>query len=181
MKKLFAAALLALFSLPAAAQLDSSALYIGGSLGRSHFTNICDIAVAGGCTKNRDTEWSMSAGLQFSRYLALEGGYRDFGHADVNGTSYKANALEADVVGVLPLHGRLGILGRAGIYHGKIKGGGAEKGKYNGTFGLGLQYDMSAQTALRFEFQRYAKAGGGDLGFKTHLDSLSLGAVFRFQ
>ena len=180
MKKLFVAGLLALFSLPAAAQLDSSALYIGGSLGRSHFTNICDISVTPGC-KDRDTQWSMFGALQFTRYVGLEAGYRDFGHADVNGTSYKANALEADLVGELPLRGGLGIVARVGLYNGKIKGGGAEEKKYNGTFGWGVQYDFSAQTALRLEYQRYVKAGGTDLGFRTHLDTVSLGAVFRFR
>jgi OOP family OmpA-OmpF porin len=178
-KKVFAAAFLALFSLPAAAQLDTSALYVGGSLGRSHFTNICDNGVPN--CKDRDTEWSAFAGLAFSRYLGLEAGYRDFGHADVNGTSYKANAIEADIVGLLPLRGRLGIVARAGVYNGKIKGGGAEEKKYGGTFGWGVQYDFSPQAAMRLEYQRYVKAGGGDLGFRTHLDAVSLGVVFRFQ
>ena len=170
----------AFFALPASAQLDSSAIYIGGSLGRSHFTNICDISLGGTC-KDRDTQWNMFAGLQFSRYLGFEAGYRDFGHADVNGTSYKANALEADIVGLLPLRGGLGIVARAGLYNGKIKGGGAEQKKANGTFGWGVQYDFSPQSAMRLEYQRYVKAGGSDLGFRTHLDTVSLGVVFRFQ
>lgn len=179
MKKLFVAALLAFFALPAAAQLDSSALYIGGSLGRSHFTNICDNFV--GACRDRDTEWNAFAGLAFSRYLGLEAGYRDFGHADLNSTSYKANALEADLVGELPLRGGLGIVARVGLYNGKIKGGGVEEKRYNGTFGWGVQYDFSPSTAMRLEYQRYVKAGGGDLPFQTHLDSVSLGAVFRFR
>ena len=181
MKKLFVAAFLALFALPAAAQLDASALYIGGSLGRSHFTNLCDISTGGEC-KPRDTEWNAFAGLQLSRYLGLEGGYRDFGHGDVNATSYKANALEADIVGLLPLRGGLGIVGRVGAFNAKVKGGGSESKKTGVTFGWGIQYDLTPQSALRLEYQRYAKASDSDkVGFKTHLDSLSLGVVFRFQ
>ena len=180
MKKLLAAAYLSCFALPAAAQIDSSALYLGGSLGRSHFTDICSFGPSSTC-KDRDTEWSMFAGLQFSRYLAIEAGYRDFGHADLDSTSFKANAMEADLVGSLPLRGGLGIIGRVGAFNGKLKGGGVEEKTVNATFGWGVYYDVNPTTGFRLEWQRYAKMGGGDFGRETHLDSVSLAAVMRFR
>src|SRR5690348_13016747 len=93
---LFAAGLAgACFALPASAQLSTSAIYVGGTLGRSHFVSTCPAGVE---CKDRDTAFSLFSGLQFSRYLAVEAGYRDFGHADVGTASIKAHALELDGV-----------------------------------------------------------------------------------
>jgi OOP family OmpA-OmpF porin len=171
--------LAAFFALPASAQLDRSAFYLGGSLGRSHFTDLCANAMPE--CKDRDTEWSVLGGMQFNRYLGAEIGYRDFGHGTRNGFDYKANASEIDAVGIYPLRGGVGLIGRIGVYHGKLKGGGAEERKSQGTFGWGVTYDFTPTAGMRFEYQRYLKAGGGDLGFETHIDSVSLGAVLRFR
>jgi OmpA-OmpF porin, OOP family len=166
----------AFFSLPAAAQLGMSSVYIGGSLGRSHFTSVCPDGVE--CT-DRDTEFSFFTGLAFSRYLAVEAGYRDFGHATVGTSDIKANALELDAVGNFPLFSRLSLVGRVGVYHGKMKGA-TEERKNGGTFGWGVQYDVSQQTGLRAEWQRYSRMGGNSLP-TTNLDSFSVSALFRFR
>jgi len=171
--------LAASFALPASAQLDRSAFYLGGSLGRSHFTDLCVNAMPE--CKDRDTEWSMFGGMQFNPYFGAEIGYRDFGHGTRNTFDYKANASEIDLVASYPMRGGLGLIGRLGLYHGKLKGGGAEERKSNATFGWGVFYDFTPTAGMRFEYQRYMNAGGGDLGFQTHIDSVSLGAVLRFR
>jgi OmpA-like transmembrane domain len=170
------AVLAAAFALPASAQF-----YLGGSLGRSHFVDVCS---SGGFTtcKPRDTEWSAFAGWQLGRYLGVEGGYRAFGHASFNpGGNVKGNALELDGVGYLPLYGNFSLIGRIGVFAGKLKGESIEERTHNGTFGWGAQYDFSPQAGVRFEWQRYLKMGGGDFGARTKMDSLALGVVFRFE
>jgi OOP family OmpA-OmpF porin len=183
MKKRLLAALglaAACFSLPAAAQLDTSALYVGLSVGGSHFTDVC---VAGFACDDRDTEFSLFGGYQFNRYLALEAGYRDFGSAHVGPANFKANALEGDLVGTYPLLGGLGVLGRVGVYSAKVKGDGVESKKTGLTYGLGAYYDTSPRFGFRAEYQRYNKASNkDDIGFATDLESvLALSAVFRFR
>jgi len=171
--------LAAFFAGSASAQIDRSSFYIGGSLGRSHFYSICANGVPE--CKDRDTQWNVFAGMQFNQYLGLEGGYRDFGHATVVDTSFKANALELDAVATYPLYGAMGLIGRIGFYNGKLKGGGVEESSYQGTFGWGVTYDFTPTAGMRLEWQRYLKAGGGDFGFETDLDAVSLAAVLRFR
>ena len=172
---LAAGALAASIALPAAAQ---SSTYVGGSLGRSHFVEICSGTV--GSCKDRDTQFNLFAGWQFNRFIALEAGFRDFGHAALDDASVKANALELDAVGTLHLYRGFSLLGRVGVFHGNMKGPGANERTNNVTFGWGGQYDFTPSFATRLEWQRYRKFGGGDFSAEIDLDTLSLGALFRF-
>lgn len=171
----------ACFSLPAAAQLDTSAFYVGLSLGQSHITELCDNTTLP--CEDRDTSFSFFGGYQFNRYLAVEGGYRDFGHADVGSTGFRSTAFEADLVGSFPLYGSFGVLGRIGGFNAKVKGGGDESKKTGLTYGLGVYYDTSPQFGFRAEYQRYNKATNkDDVGFEGDLESvIAVSAVFRFR
>ena len=166
----------ACFAAPAAAQLDSSALYVGASSGQSHFTDVCS---AHPCD-DRDTNGSLFAGLQFSRYVAGEMAWRYFGHADIAGTNLKANATEADAVLTLPLYKTFSLLGRVGVFHANLKSTAHDEKKNGVTFGWGGQFDFD-RGALRLEWQRHPKLGGGDFGAETDIDSVNLGLLFRFR
>lgn len=175
---LLAAALAAAcFSVPAAAQLSPSALYLGVQAGRSHFTNVCS---AGLECKDRDTDGGVFGGLQFSRYIALEAAYTYLGHAEIGGANVKANALELDAVLTMPLYKGFGLLGRVGAFHGTLKGDTKAENKNGVTYGWGAQYDFD-RAALRLEWQRHPDLGGGDFGAKTDIDTLNLGVLFRFR
>ena len=167
----------ACFAAPAAAQLlDSSAIYVGVSSGHSHFTNVCS---AHPCD-DRDTNGSIFGGLQFSRYVAAEMAWRYFGHADVAGTNIKANAFELDAVLTLPIYRTFSLLGRVGGFRGNLKSSGKDENTKGVTFGWGGQFDFE-RGAVRVEWQRHPKLGGGDFGAETDIDSLSLGLLFRFR
>lgn len=182
MKKLFvlfAAALAAAFALPASAQLAASSYYVGGSLGRAHFVDVCT-GIVGAC-KDRDTAFSLFGGLQLNRYFGAELGGRGFGHATLPGGNVKATAYELDALATLPLLARFSLLGRVGVFHGSLKGENIARNNNNATFGWGAQYDLSPQFALRLEWQRYLGFGGGDFGAKTDIDTLGLAALLRFR
>ena len=51
---------------------------------------------------------------------------------------------------------------------------------YGPTFGVGLQFDLNRNLALRAEGQRYPSVGGSTLP-RTDIDVMSLGALWRFQ
>ena len=169
---LAAGALAASLALPAAAQ----SLYAGASLGQAHYNEACD-----GLTNcdDRDTGFSFFAGWQLNRFIALETAYRDFGHLSSDAGNVKANAFELDAVGTLHIYRGFSLLGRVGAFHGNLKGSSSERTN-NVTFGWGGQYDFTPGVAMRGEWQRYRKMGGGDFGTKIDLDALSLAMLFRF-
>jgi OOP family OmpA-OmpF porin len=167
----------AAFAAPASAQLSTSGLYVGASSGQSHFENVCSGVAE---CDDRDTNGSLFAGFQFSRYVALEAAWRFFGHAKIADASVKANAVEADAVLTLPMYKGFSLLGRVGVFHATMKGTTNSENKNGVTFGWGGQYDFD-RWAARLEFQRHPKLGGGDFGAETDIDSLSLGVLIRFK
>src|SRR5437870_8660702 len=76
------------FALPAAAQMNMSAFYVGASIGQSKFKNGCS-----GCD-DKDTAWRLLAGYQFHPNFAAELGYHKLGEASGSGATAKATAWE---------------------------------------------------------------------------------------
>jgi hypothetical protein len=171
------------FALPAAAQ----GMYLGFGAGQSKFkfsgcNNPCD---------EKGREYKLFAGFQFNRALALEVGYSDMGKGTFGATQVKANAWELSGVGTwgVPVGARgigLSLLGRLGVYMGEAKatvpsaGTEVKHGTTDLTYGLGLQADLSRIVAVRGEWQRFSKMGGGGLGTKNDVDALTVGALWRF-
>ncbi len=166
------------FAAPAAAQLSSSALYVGAQYGRMHYNNVCNNSAD--CI-DRSNAGGIFAGLQFSRYIAIEAAFQDLGHADVPGGNVKAKAVEADAVINFPLYMGFSVLGRVGVFHAAMQGDTNSKNKNGVTYGWGGQYDFTPQFAARLEWQRHPKLGGGGFGAETDVDSLNLGALIRFR
>ena len=178
-KLLLAAAVAAAgFAAPAAAQLSSSAIYAGVQYGRMHYNNVCQGVAA---CEDRSNAGGAFLGLQFSRYMALEGALQDLGHASVAGGNVKTKAAEADLVVNFPLYRGFGLLGRVGVFHANMKGETHSENTDGVTFGWGAQYDFSSGFALRAEWQRHPKLGGGGFGAETDVDSINLGALVRFR
>jgi OOP family OmpA-OmpF porin len=167
----------AAFAAPASAQLSTSGLYAGVSSGQSHFENVCGNVAE---CDDRDTNGSLFAGFQFSRYVALEAAWRFFGHAKIADASVKANAIELDAVASLPLYKGFSLFGRVGAFHATMKGESASENENGVTYGWGGQYDFD-RWAARFEWQRHPDLGGGDFVAKTDIDSLNLGVLIRFR
>ena len=177
----------AAFALPAAAQMDMSAFYVGGSIGQSKFKNACTGVPAGLSCDEKDTAWRALAGYQFNRNFAAEFGYHNFGETKASGGGVdvkdKAHAWELVALGLFPIANQFGIYGKLGAHHSEAKLdsniGGSSKDTGNGaTFGAGLQWDVMPALGLRTEWQRYQKVGGVS---DNKVDVLNLGAVWRFR
>jgi OOP family OmpA-OmpF porin len=178
------------FALPAAAQMNMSAFYIGGSVGQAKFKNACGSVGAGASCDDKDTAWRLLAGYQFNRNLAVELGYHNFGELKASaGTlseTIKSNAWELVAVGLYPFANQFGVYGKLGGYRAEAKDSsnfapGAEDTNTGVTFGGGLQWDVMPAVGLRAEWQRYNKVGGNNTGGKDNIDVMSLGAVYRFR
>jgi OOP family OmpA-OmpF porin len=180
----------AAFALPAAAQMNMSAFYVGGSVGQSHFKNGCSGLTAGVSCDEKDTAWRALAGYQFNPNLGVELGYHNFGELKASAGSLsetiKSNAWELVGVGLFPFANQFGVYGKLGGYRATSKdssnfAAGGKDTNTGVTFGGGLQWDIMQNLGLRGEWQRYNKVGGNNTGGKENIDVLSLGAVWRFR
>ena len=178
----------AVFALPAAAQMNMSAFYVGATVGQSNFKDSCNGLAAGVSCDDKDTAWRILGGYQFMPNFAAELGYHNFGETKASGAGFsanvKANAWELVGVGILPVANQFGIYAKLGAHRSEAKlesnAGASVKDSGNGlTFGGGAQWNVMPALGLRAEWQRYSHLGGktdnGDL------DVLSLGGIWRFR
>lgn len=173
---------------PAAAQMQQSPWYIGGSIGQSRARDVCTDPVLFGAAAScdyKDTAWRFLGGYQVNPNIGVELGYHDLGKASIPGTAIKSNAWELVGVGLLPV-GPVSVLGKIGLMRGTAEcqgcaaGVNLEETNTNVTWGAGLQYDVSQRFAIRGEWQRYNNLGGGRFNAKYDLDTWSLGGLYRF-
>ena len=201
------ASLGALIAAPALAQ-DTSHTYFGVSVGQSK-TEIDANGVTSGLlpgvsatsstSDEKDTAYKLFGGYQFNRNLAIEGGYFNLGNNSFNAVTSpagtlagetKAQGLNLDLVGTLPLTERLSALARIGAHHtwskSTFSGTGAaaavagsskrDDGGYK--VGLGLQYELNPSMWLRGELERYRVKDA--VGQRANVDLLSVSLVFPF-
>jgi OOP family OmpA-OmpF porin len=165
----------AMFSLPAAAQLNMSSVYVGGSLGRSNFK----------APSETDTAWRLFGGYQFHRNFAAEIGYHDLGEVNFVQGDRSAKLWELVGVGMWPVANALSVYGKLGGYYGKselqsavVPSGDDTNGGL--TYGVGAQYDFMPQAGVRVEWQRYDNVGGNTTG-ETDIDVVNVGLLWRFR
>jgi len=129
-------------------------LYFGGSLATPHFgdnTNGLNV-------ENSGISGKVFGGYQLNLNLALEGGVADLGHVSDNNASIKSHAEYLDAVGFLPLNPSWSLLGSVGVAHVNID---TSNGDDNGAalrLGLGAEYTLSKNIALRGEYENYRVA-----------------------
>lgn len=197
----------ALIAAPVLAQ-DTSHTYFGVSVGQSKTevdangvtSGVLPGVSAASSTKDeKDTAYKLFGGYQFNRNLAIEGGYFNLGNNSFNAVTSpagtlagetKAQGLNLDLVGTLPLTERLSALARIGAHHtwskSTFSGTGAaaavassskrDDGGYK--VGLGLQYELNPSMWLRGEIERYRITDA--VGQRANVDLVSVSLVFPF-
>lgn len=171
--------------------------YLGASFGKSTFSDVCE-GVSISCDKT-DNAWKLFGGYHFSRTLAAEVAYVDFGEVVTSGVigtanvegSWRSKAWEATAIGMLPV-GQIALLLKFGVYYAMTDSrstgtvpnfsstGSFSDKNANMTFGVGARFDLMRNIGLQAEWQRYNDVGGNDTG-KSDIDLLSLGVLYRFQ
>lgn len=184
--KRFAAALAAAaFSVAAFAQGSGSSdrhLYVGGGGGQSAWRPGCSASVAD-CD---DTNVSVHvfAGYQWTRILATEVAFTNYGKATGSNFEVKGRGWEASALLSWPLVTQVSALGRLGIYRGVVKGGGSiantSEENYGVTYGFGAQLDVTQNFAARVEFQAYPGVGGSTIP-DSDVKIISASALWRFR
>ena len=157
------------------------------------------VSATSSTTDPKDTAYKLFSGYQFNRYVAVEGGYFNLGKNSFRATTSpagtlagetKAQGINLDLVGTLPLTDNFSLLGRVGAHHTWSKstysGTGAAAGvignsKRNGSdykVGLGMQYEFNPSVWLRGDVERYRVKDA--VGRRANVDMITVSLVFPF-
>lgn len=166
---------------------------IGTSLLGAGFT------VTGIQNDDRDTGGKIFAGYQFSRFLAVEGGYFNLGKfgftastlplGSLNGR-IKLQGFNLDLVGRVPISEKFSLFARVGANHAEARDNFSGTGSVfvrtpraserdtNIKYGGGLEYALTDALSMRLEAERYRINDA--VGNRGDVDLASVGLVYRF-
>jgi len=192
--------------------LPSGGWYSGLSLGRSQIGIRDSILPVTGATLSNlsgddsSTGYKLYGGYQFTRNLALEGGYADFARFDARreivapafgsmSSNIRAGGFYLGAVGIVPLPNRFSLFGKLGTGYttgtGAFSASGAglplltptdlgpRRSEWSSKYGLGASYEMSNKLGLRFEYERINSFGDGRMG-EGNVGMWSLGLTKRY-
>jgi opacity protein-like surface antigen len=173
MKKFAIAVVLLLMLTPVAL----AKAYVGASLGTA------DSSVSG--VSGDDTSWKFLGGYTFTKFVGIEGSYRDLGGVDetIGTTSIGMDVSSIDVfgVGILPVGKRFDVFGKAGFAHVEVDATvsdpffgtvSASDSENELALGAGFNFKFGENFALRAEYETFDTA--------DNMDVISAGAVWRF-
>ena len=190
---LLAAPFVALLALPMPALAQAFGPYFGVGLGQSDFRGACDGISAPDSCRDTDTGVKIFGGYQFNRFAAFEFGYTDLGEARAHFAGFGtqrigATGVEFTGIGMLPLDRHFSFLGRVGVFawnqnfhDGTGTVGSSSSSGSDLTYGLGMKYEFTRNTAVRFEWQRYKNVGNPNSnGGQGDIDFIGANLVVRF-
>ncbi len=140
--------------------------------------------------------YRLKLGYKYSRYLAVEGEYVDFGRADVFASpanlssSFRGTGFGVDTIATLPIAG-FSFYGRLGAYRGDARGGFAAYSTSlladpqltrgaRWRYGLGVRYDFTKSLGVRAELERHSPLGSPLATEVDAADQFSVGVSWRF-
>ena len=155
-----------------AAQAQSA--YIGGSLGGTTYSD----TINGVSTGGNPAGGKVFAGYQFTPNFALEAGWTQLGKSDNGSGRVDANGAYLDAVGIAPLDNKWSLLGRVGVTQMRVNTNlGDDSGTSGLKYGLGVEYALSKQMAVRGEWERSQLKVFNDT---PNADLYSVGLKFNF-
>ena len=141
----------------AIAQSATTGFYIGAEVGQTEVDGADD-----------DIGFKILGGYRFHPNIAAEVGYGMlYDKSDVEVT-----ALEFVAVGTFPIAKQFSILGKLGIANVEVDSPGGSDDKTELNWGLGVQFDMAPNIALRALWQRYETDDA--------VDFLGVGVTYKF-
>ena len=141
----------------ALAQSATTGFYIGAEVGNTDVSGADD-----------DIGFKLLGGYRFHRNIAAEVGYGMlYDKSDVEVT-----ALEFVAVGMYPINNQFSILGKLGLANVEVDSPFGSEDKTELTWGLGAQFDLTPNLALRGIWQRYET--------EDAINYLALGVTWKF-
>lgn len=137
-------------------------------------------------------------GYKYSRYLAVEGEFVDFGRSPADifaspgnlATGFRSTGFGVDTIATLPIS-RFSLYGRLGAYRGDARGGFeaystsllADPSFTRGTrwrYGLGVRYDFTSALRVKAELERHSPLHSPFATEADAADQFSVGVSWRF-
>lgn len=188
-------ALLVGLAVSAPALAEGGGFYFGGSLGKAESKeDACFQDVSSGftCDRKGEVAWAGFAGVMVNKYFGVEGGYHNLGKIVevANATTgdrawVKTRLGELVAVAAYPIQS-VSIYAKGGGYYAKSTMTGSfvapetVSTSKQWTYGVGVSWDVFTHAGLRAEWQRFNNIGGQEIGFRTDVDLMSLGAYIKF-
>ncbi len=119
--------------------------YIGLSIGNA------DYSEAG----NNDVAIGIVGGIDLNDVIAFELSYNDFGDGGNSSASVQASAIGLAILGKVPFTPELTGFAQLGLSSWKIDVGNADDSGRDVFYGLGMDYNISGNSAVRFGFNFY--------------------------
>lgn len=147
-------------------------------------------------TVGGENGYRLKLGYKYSRFLAVQGEFVDFGRtADPFASpgnlasAFRSTGFGVDTIATLPIW-RLSFYGRLGAYRGDARGGfgwhpsplAAEQFTRGARwrYGLGLRYDITKSLGVRAELERHSPLGSPLATEADAGDQFSVGVSWRF-
>src|SRR5258706_6348141 len=197
MKKIKFALFVAALAASAPALAEGGGFYLGGSLGKAESKeDACFLTPAGAaattCDRKGEVAWAAFAGVMANKYFGVEGGYHNLGKIvevanAATGDRAWVRSHIAELVGfaALPIRSTA-LYVKGGGYYAKSSQTGSfipsetKSTNKQWTYGVGASWDVFRHAGVRAEWQRFNNVGGPEIGFRTDVDLMSLGAYFKF-
>lgn len=184
-----------------AASDDSHGLYIGAGVGQSDVDTSC--GVAGGTISNCDTTntaWKGYLGYQFNKWIAVEGGYTQFGDVNASGSvglvpftaKTETWGIPVYAVGSIPFSldsegkYKLSVLGKLGAVRwdqdrssSLPNNSGSDTG-WDFAWGAGVQLTLSEHLGIRGEWEKFSKVGNASTGGENDIQMWTVGLNYKF-
>ena len=148
-------------------------LYVGASLGTPRYPD----GVNGISGNGSGLSGKLFGGYQLAPNFALEAGAADLGHIDNGNGKVDGRSVFLDAVGIAPLNDKWSLLGRLGVAHVNLDTSAGDSGGSGLKLGLGAQYSLTSNIALRGEWERYHPSVFGD---KPNIDQYTFGVRVGF-
>ncbi|HNC53164.1 MAG TPA: outer membrane beta-barrel protein [Accumulibacter sp.] len=153
---------------------------------------------------NTDTSYKIFAGYQINKNFEVEGGYANFGKykASASGTiaggpisasgDVKSYAIFLDAVGIAPVTEAFSVFGKAGVAFTDTEANASASGagvaasasdsarKWVPKLGVGAQFYVSRNVALRAEYEYYFKVGDQNSTGQSDVQVLTAGVTIGF-
>jgi len=160
------------------------------------FSTLDNAGTAFNTPGNGENGYRLKLGYKYSRYLAVQGEYVDFGRtaADVFSNSsslsstFRSTGYGIDTVATVPLWRSFSFYGRLGAYRGEARNAFAAYstsllGDSRSTrlrYGLGMRYDFTKAFGIKAELERYSPLGASTGSESDAADLVSVGVSWRF-
>lgn len=159
----------------AAGAVHAEGLSIGANIGGSHFKSQ---DLPGLPTDHSTTGGKLYGGYSINPYLGVEGGWVDLGKFKGPAGNLRGSGLFVDGVGTLPLGNNVSVLGRLGVFNGRLDDSATDHDRGTSVkLGAGLEYAIDKNLAVRGEWERYHFDA---LNSAPNVDLYSVGLRYRF-